>query len=496
MILYFADRKLNILGLASTLLPKGICVLDDSKTETLESGVKIFEAVLGFTDTASRQMIQEWSEPANYLLRSADDENEFYTIIESTVDTLEKTVRIYCEDAGLDMINDILPAYAAPSAMTAAQYVNMFAADSGFVVGDNEISNLTRKLQWDGEETAAERIRSVCTQFDNAELSFSFEIKNLRVTNKYINLHKKRGADRGVQLRLDREINSIQVQKSAANLATALNVVGGTPDGKDVPITLKGYAYDDGDIYSPKDSAYLYSRSALEKWSRKQWEGTGTGHLVKQYSYETTSQAELCKRAVNELKSLMDIAVNYEIDVNNANDKQIMLGDTVYIVDDAGEMYLSARVQEISTSVINEAKTLVLGDYVIKAAGISDKVTALAQQFNTVSKQIEANTVNQLHIDSSNGFIFKEAIEATALNVTVFRGSEVINNMTDLIANYGSTAYLQWSYIDEDSSEYTLISASDSRLSNDSFTLTISSADIVNKLTFRCQLMIEGQVNA
>ena len=44
-------------------------------------------------------------------------------------------------------------------------------------------------------------------------------------------------------------IDYIITTKSIANLATALQCTGGTPDDSDTPITLSGYSYDDGDFY-------------------------------------------------------------------------------------------------------------------------------------------------------------------------------------------------------------------------------------------------------
>ena len=95
------------------------------------------------------------------------------------------------------------------------------------------------------------------------------------------------------------------------DLATALSVTGGYPEESETPITLKGYKYDDGDIYL--SGSTLYSRSAVAKWSRYLSEkGSGTGHIVQSYTYDTTSQSELCNRAVSKLKKIYDAAVSYE----------------------------------------------------------------------------------------------------------------------------------------------------------------------------------------
>ncbi|MBQ2811679.1 MAG: phage tail protein, partial [Clostridia bacterium] len=136
----------------------------------------------------------------------------------------------------------------------------------------------------------------------------------LEITNKYINVYKERGKDVGVQLRLNKEIDRIVTTKTITNLATGLEVTGGTPEESETPITLKGYKYDDGDFYV--SGTRLYSRKALQKWSRYQWDKepnktTEGGHIVRQYSYDTTSQKELCAHAVAELKSICDMEVNY-----------------------------------------------------------------------------------------------------------------------------------------------------------------------------------------
>ena len=43
MILYFADRKMNILGQASTSLPEGVIISNDRKTEEVDEGGAILE---------------------------------------------------------------------------------------------------------------------------------------------------------------------------------------------------------------------------------------------------------------------------------------------------------------------------------------------------------------------------------------------------------------------------------------------------------------------
>lgn len=382
MILYFADRHMNVIGQASTELPKGLYISDDLKTEEVEAGVATLEFTLNYT-ASTRNDAKQYGSVGNYILRKNGDEQEFYTIITSEENILKQEVEIYAEDAGMDLLNETVGEYKADKAYPASYYVEKFSDDSGFEIGINEVSNYNRKLSWEGETTASERILSVATQFD-AEVSYTFEIDRLKIKHKYINLHKKRGVDQGRELRINREVKNIIVKSSVEDLATALSVTGGYPEDSETPINLKGYKYDDGDIYL--SGSTIYSRSAVAKWSRYLSEkGNGTGHIVQTYTYDTLSQSELCNRAVSKLKKIYDAAVSYEVELAYLPDG-IKIGDTVNIVDDTGELYLSARIMKLESSAANDEYTATLGDYKAKSSGISDKMVELAAQFEKLAQ--------------------------------------------------------------------------------------------------------------
>lgn len=381
MIIYFADRQLNIIGQASTELPEGLTITADRKTEDTETGVSVFECKIPFDDE-TRARVEACTEVGNYLLRNYDGENELYSIIDAEIDTKKQQVYIYAEDDGMDLLNEVVGVYEADKAYPITHYINKYAAGAGFQIGINEVASLTRKLSWDGEATAAARIASVATQFDGCEISFSFEIDGLYVVKKYINIYKERGKNIGVQLRLNQDIDSIITSKSIANLATALQCTGGTPEEAEDPITLQGYKYDDGDFYV--DGTVVKSREALKRWSRFLWKTEESqkagGHITKQYSYDTTSQKELCSRAITELKKIRDIEVNYEVDIRRLPNN-VKIGDRVNVIDDAGELYLSTRILQLETSVCEQEYKAILGEYLIKGSGISQRVADLAAQF-------------------------------------------------------------------------------------------------------------------
>lgn len=395
MIIYFADRAMNILGSASTGLPKGLMITNDKKTEEISEGVAIFECNLDYNfvnpDEGEEQEVdvKKLAAVGNFILKQSSDssEVEVYTIIDSTIDPIQKDASIYAEDAGLDLLNEVVGKYAADKAYNIAYYINKFAYDSGFEIGINEVSNLTRKLSWDGETTATERLLSVATQFDNAEIEFSFKVENMAVTGKYINVYRNRGNDSGVTLTVGKEVSGFRIKSSIADLATAYRCTGGTPEGSEKPITLNGYKYDDGDFYV--EGSYVKSRKALEKWSRYQIKTeknkNDVGHIVKSFTYDTTSKSELCNRAVSSLKKICDEAVTYEVELLYLPDG-VKVGDTVSIVDDDDNIYLTARLLKLEMSESNDTKEAELGDYVRQGSGIDAKVMELAERFEKIAK--------------------------------------------------------------------------------------------------------------
>lgn len=389
MILYFADRFLNVLGQANTKLPKGFTIIDDTKTEDIETGVAIFECKISFNDS-NRADLEGWAEVGNYILRSHEDEHEFYQIVDVEIDTKKQQIYVYAEDDGLDLLNEVVGSYEASQPYPISHYINKYTEGAGWTIGINEIEGLTRQLTFDSEQTATARILSIAEQFGGVEISYSFEISGLMVKKKYINIHQKRGADNGIQLRLNKEIDSIITTKTISNLATALQCTGGTPEDAETAITLEGYTYDDGDFFT--EGAVLKSRKALEKWHRYLWKNDATqqsgGYIVKTFSSNALSQAELCEQAIEKLKTISDTEINFEADITHLPDN-VRVGDRVSVIDDHGNLYVSTRILTLETSAVDDSRKAVLGEFLIKQSGIHQKVADLAAEFakSTVSIQ-------------------------------------------------------------------------------------------------------------
>ncbi|MBO7449799.1 MAG: hypothetical protein J6U54_05460 [Clostridiales bacterium] len=95
-----------------------------------------------------------------------------------------------------------------------------------------------------------------------------------------------------------------------------------------------------------------------------------------------------------------------------------------------------------------------------------------------------------LRIDSSRGNVFKHNQVSTVLTITIHSGPDIITNIQDLRSKFGNNAYLQWYWRRMEDDAYGIIVQTDSRISDDGFSFTLSPEDVDVKVTFMCQLVI------
>lgn len=393
MDFYFTDRKFNLLGIASTSSDAPISIFNDQDILSISAASRTFEGTLIFS-AKERDQVKSMANYGNYILyKDENGQSIFMTIMEIEHDPKEGEHFIRAEDAGMDLINGLVDAYSATKAMTFAEYFKLFAGDTGFEIGINEISNLSRTLKWESEsQTILARLLSLATQFDNAELSFSFEITGTQVVKRYVDVHKKRGADKRITLYMDKDINNIVTKANIYDLCTAIVATGGTPEGKNEPINLKGYNYKDpnGRFLLNKTTGVMQDMESVKIWSRllsNNNPNPNAGHIQRVKAYETTDQKTLCDNVIRELEKASQPAINYETDIANLPDN-VKIGDTIYLVDENEKLFLSARVLELTRCYSTNEYKATLGDYLIQDGGVSQSLKELADQLKQATTYV------------------------------------------------------------------------------------------------------------
>ena len=393
MDFYFTDRKFNLLGIASASNDAPISIYNDQDVLSISAASRTFEGTLIFSDK-ERDKVKAMANYGNYILyKDENGQSIFMTIMEIEHDPKEGEHFIRAEDAGMDLINGLVDAYSATKAMTFAEYFKLFAGDTGFEIGINEISNLNRTLKWESEsQTILARLLSLATQFDNAEISFSFEITGMQVVKRFVDVRKKRGADNRVTLYMDKDINNIVTKANIYDLCTAIVATGGTPEGKNEPINLKGYNYKDpnGRFVLNKTTGVMLDMESVKIWSRllsNNNPNPNAGHIQRVKTYETTDQKTLCDNVIRELEKASQPAINYETDIANLPDN-VKIGDTIYLVDENEKLFLSARVLELTRCYSTNEYKATLGDYLIQDGEISQSLKELADQLKQATTYV------------------------------------------------------------------------------------------------------------
>ena len=402
MIIYFCDRAMSILGQASTELPSGFRISNDALVEDVESGVNSFECTITWTDD-TRSELADAIIAGNYILKSGSDDNNYNTlfqIVETESDTKDQTIRLYAEDAALDLLNTQCAAITLQN-KTISQMMSQFLP-SDWSLNVMDAPTTTRTNTWDGESTCTERLLSVVGLWD-CELYYSFRVEGLQVKEKIVNVVKRRGLQEAIpQLRLNYDIDRIVTRTSITDLVTALNVTGGLVNGSALNLKNYTYSYTDpttGDVYQvDKPTGQMRNVTAMERWSSMI---DTDGLWVGSFSFDTTDKAVLAGQARAELQKKSAPAVNYDVDFSKLPD-DVQIGDRVNIIDDDGELYLEARILKIETSEADETKVATIGDYLLKTSGISEMVQQLAADVAALG-DVEAAYTWVAYADDSSG---------------------------------------------------------------------------------------------
>ena len=382
MMIYFADRDLDILGNASTQLPDGFRISQDQTVEEIDTGVNTFSCVISYTQD-DRADLEPMVAEGNYILKQSargDDDNAYdavYQIIEVECDTNAQEYQVYAEDAGLDLLNTLCPAVSLSGNVW--QMMNWFLP-SNWTINLIDAPISTKTYTWDGESTCTERLLSVAGLWD-CEIFYSFIIDRLQIKQRVVNVTKHRGNQEAIpQLRLNYDLKKIYWKRSIADLVTALNVTGGTPEGSETPINLKGYSYSytdpaTGDVYRVDTATgQMRNTTAMGRWSSAI---DPDGLWVGSFQFDTTDKATLAGEARAYLQRHSQVEVNYEVDFEKLPD-DIQIGDRVNIIDEDGELYLEARLLRIETCEAEDTQTATIGEYLLRDGGISARVSQLA----------------------------------------------------------------------------------------------------------------------
>ena len=465
------DREYNKLCQLHFESRGGLIAYNDWFEQDLDTGIGTYEFNVDKTGNPEIEKINVGC----YLMVKDGSKLRSFEIMRIEEDKNSKT--IYAEDAGLDLLGEQVPPYKADKSYPITHYIEEFTFDSGWEIGINEIPNTTtRKLEWQGTETATKRLLQLVKRFD-AEISYDFELLNDKIYKKLIHIHRKIGEDKKVRLEVGKEVSNVKRTISIENLATTIVATGA--DG----ITLAGAEYNEGNIRSDLNSIYLIDYDAVARWKRAGYTPAGGG-IVKRYESEAKTPQTLMVEAVIKLKQWNHPEVTYDVPIN-VLPREVNIGDTVIIVDHHYEpaLIVSGRVSSIKKSLATREN----GE--IKITNIQSREDTISEKVRRLSTLVQERLFDFtevpfiMNIHSTDGVVFQNSNISTKL----------IANVSKMDIQMNSRFTYRWKRV----SKYgTDDAAWNEQHSNGSNELSITVNDIDREATFICEAIEGNQVVA
>lgn len=465
------NRQYDIVCQLSFDLTDGLSAYNDWFEQDLDTGIGTYQFTV---DKIGDPEIEKITVGC-YLIVKDGSKIRSFEIMRIEEDKDSKT--IFAEDAGLDLLGEQVPPYKADKSYPITHYIAEFTFDSGWDIGINEIpETTTRKLEWEGTDTATKRLRQLVKRFD-AEIAYDFEFVHGKIHRKLIHIYKKIGEDKKVRLEVGSEVSNVKRTISIENLATTLVATGA--DG----ITLSGVEYNEGNIRSPKNSIYLVDYDAVARWKRAGYAPAGGG-IVKRYESEAKTPQALMTEAVIKLKQWNHPEVTYDVSISLLPE-EINIGDTVVVVDNSFEpsLVVEGRISSVKKSLATKES----GE--IKITNIESREDTISEKVRRLSTLVQERLFDftsvpfVMTIQSTDGVVFQNSNIATKL----------IANVSKMDIQMNSRFTYRWKRV----SKYgTDDAAWNEQHSNGSNELSITMNDVDREATFTCEAIEGNQVAA
>ncbi|MER2001302.1 MAG: hypothetical protein ABS862_01665 [Carnobacterium inhibens] len=333
----------------------------------------------------------------NYIM--CEDQTGYkywFTIYDSEDSYTADEKNLMCYSGTIDIVSEDANPIGKPSEpQPFTYYFNRIFNDTGITIGVNELTGLSRSLEYTSESVSnAEMLQYVLNGFDNAEADLAVEFKGSTPTALVLNVFKRIGEEEPQTTLTDEDdsLTSLDRTGSISDLATCLNPVGANEEETETPITLAGNYYEELDengnilYYSPTSHARVYSvegrRNFYVQLPNKK-NGEFDGYINRRYTSQASSKDALWKESLVQLKKIDQPTVTYE--AKGSIDCQI--GDNIQIVSNELQppVMISARVLEYKFNddnpTLNEYK---FGNY----QELESNIDQLSKMMEEIKKSI------------------------------------------------------------------------------------------------------------
>ncbi|HEM3511951.1 TPA: phage tail protein [Streptococcus suis] len=447
MLLTIHDANLRKVAFIDNDKQETLNYYDDTWTRSLETGSSTFEFTVYKkaikSDTAINKTYNLLNERAFVSFRH---NGKSYVFNVMTVEENEQTIKCYCENLNLELINEYANPYKATKAMSFVEYCN--AMDllnfTHLSVGINEISDQKRTLEWDGQDTKLARLLSLAKKFD-AEIDFDTylnadsSIKAFKVNVYHENDATHQGVGRvrnDIQLTYGKNLKSIKRKIDKTGVYNAIRPTGkrtvknGKGEEVEEIVTIGSLGewsennkdgvrefYQQGDMLYAPLSMQMYPSTFTSFTTNDQW-------IRKDMEVDSDSPSVIRASAIANLRKNAYPALTYEVD----GFIDVEIGDTIRIYDDGFTpvLLVQARVSHQKISFTNPASNqTTFSNFKALENNLSDGIQAAFERL------FEASKPYLIKLSTDNGVIFKNQIGQSVVTPTLYKGGKpVVSGVT------------------------------------------------------------------
>ena len=364
-------------------------------------------------------------------------DNTYHVFYVSQLVENDDNFQVTCNNTNLELAQEGAIPYKSDNAQTLAWYLN----DMGYLgfanmeIGVNEVSDKTRKVEFEAQDTRLAQLRSLMSKFD-AEMAFRTELNRDGTLKRFIidiyqqpdENHHGIGKVRGdVVLYFQNELKGVQVTSDKTQLFNAGNFIG--QDG----VNLNDVEFEEKnelgqvEFYSKRGNSLVFAPLSRERYPSTMNPGNADNWTRKDFETEYKDVNALKGYALRTIKQYAYPLMTYTVDVHSSfmeNYRDVNLGDTVKIINNnfRGGLALEARVTEMVVSFdMPLNNSVVFSNY----RKIVNKPSSDLQQ--RIDEIVSKSLPYRVEITTTNGTVFKNGVGRSTVRPVLKQGDRTVN---------------------------------------------------------------------
>ena len=364
-------------------------------------------------------------------------DNSYQVFYVSQLIENDTSFQVTCNNTNLELAQEQSVALKSNGAQNIAWYLEHLEI-LGFTnleIGVNEVSDKTRTLEFEPQDTKLAQLHSLMSKFD-AEFAFRTELNRDGTIKRFTidiyqipdETHHGIGKARGdVVLHYQNELKGVQVTSDKTQLFNAGVFTGA--DG----VNLESVEFEEKnelgqvEFYSRKGSSYVFAPLSRERYPSTMNPGNADNWTRKDFQTEYKDVNSLKGYALRTIKQYAYPLLTYTVDVHSSfieNYKDINLGDTVKIINNnfRGGLALEARVTEMVVSFDMPLNNSVVFSNYRKI--VNKPSSDLQQRIDEIAARALPYRVE---ITTTNGTAFKNGVGRSTVRPVLKQGDKTVN---------------------------------------------------------------------